>query len=473
VTRSTASAREESARPAPPLPADRVPVSPGHGLAMVRAMRRDPLTLLQRLNTGHSTVVRLRVPRPLFLVTEPDAIQEAFTHTHRGYEKGWAHRADPQRPGIQPLSRALGQGLLTSDAHLHRRQRRLIQPLFHRERIDGYAGAFVDLAAAAAARWRDGDVRDLHRDMSDLTLAIVARTVFDVELDAEIVRIIRGAVEHSQNTLRRSTSAWGRVLDRLPVPSTRRWNASAREMGAGLAKMIASRRAAGVPGTDLLSLLLAARDEETGEPMPDALVRDEALTLLLAGHETTANALAWALHLLAEHPREQQRVRDELTGLGRQPTAADLPRLRYTGAVVHETMRLYPPAWTILRHLATERPVGGYRLPAGSTLMVSPWVVHRDPRWWPEPDRFRPARWLSTGVPPHRYAYFPFGGGPRQCIGNDFALMEATLVLATVLRAWRVGSVPGTPPVRPLPLVTLRPRHGVWLMLRRVAPADR
>jgi cytochrome P450 len=446
------------------------PVSAAHGIGLVRALRKDPLPLLHQLNRDHGPVVRLRVPRlPVFLVSDPDAIQAAFIRTHHEFDKGWGRRADPSSPSVQPLARALGQGLLTSGAQLHRRQRRLIQPMFHRDRIERYAASFVELAGAATAGWHDGDVRDVHRDMAELTLAIVARTVFDVELDTDVMDTIRTALAENQATLRRSATLWGQVLDRLPVPSTRRWNSSEREMNAMIYRMIAVRRAAGVPGADLLSLLLSARDEQTGEPMADVQVRDEALTLLLAGHETTANALAWTLHLLASHPEEQARVRAELAGLGAPVTAADLPRLAYTGAVLHEAMRLYPPAWIILRHLTQERTIGSYRLPAGATLLLSPWVVHRDPRWWPEPRRFRPDRWLSPGVPPHRYAYFPFGGGPRQCIGNDFAVTEATLVLATVLRDWRVETAAGTPPVRPLPLVTLRPRDGVWLRVRSVS----
>jgi cytochrome P450 len=443
------------------------PESAGHGLRLVRALRTAPLPLLRQLHRDHGPVVRLRVPRlPVFLVSDPDAIQEAFIRTHHEYDKGWVRRADPDSPSVLPLTKALGQGLLTSGARLHRRQRRLIQPMFHRERIEAYAASFVALARVAFGGWHDGDLRDVHREMSELTLAIVARTVFDVELDSAVAATIGRSIAENQAIVRRSTTLWGQLLDRLPVPSTRRWNASAREVNAMIYEMIGARRAAGIPGTDLLSLLLSARDEDTGEPMPDTQVRDEALTLLLAGHETTANALAWALHLLASHPGEQERARAELAALDGPASVADLPRLRYTGAVLNETLRLYPPAWIITRHLTEERTIGGYRLPAGASLLLSPWVVHRDAHWWPEPQRFRPDRWLGPGVPPHRYAYFPFGGGPRQCIGNDFAVTEATLVLATLLRDWRVEAAPGTPPVRPLPLVTLRPRDGVWLRVR-------
>lgn len=448
---------------APPS-ADRVPVSDGRGLRLALALQTDPLPLLTRLNAEHGPIVRLRVPRrPVFLVSDPDAIQEAFQRTHHGYEKGWGRSGDQDSPSSQPLIRALGQGLITSGAQLHRRQRRLIQPMFHREQIDAYAASFVELTEAALGRWRDGEVRDVHRDMSELTLAIVARTVLDVELDAGIVDTIRTALVRDQATVRRSTTMWGQILNRLPIGSNRLLNASIRDVDAAIYEMIAVRRAAGAPGTDLLSRLLSARDPDTGEPMPDTLVRDEALTLLLPGHETTANALTWALHLLATHPAEQDRIRGELAALDGPATAADLPRLRHTIAVVHESMRLYPPVWVTLRHLSEERTVAGYRLPAGSTLLMSPWVVHRDPRWWPEPEQFRPHRWLTSEKPPHRYAYFPFGGGPRQCIGNDFSITEDTLVLANLLRRWRLDPAPDRPPARPRAQVTLHPRDGVWL----------
>lgn len=455
----------------PPVPTAAVPASEAHGLSLVRAMRDKPLPLLCELRREHGPVVRIRVPRlNVYLVSDPVAIQEAFVRTHHGYAKGWGRRnEDPNSPTVQPLARALGQGLLTSGPELHRRQRRLIQPMFHRERIEGYATAFVDLARAASAQWRDGDLRDVHREMAELTLAIVARTVFDVELDSGVMETVRRSLAENQATLRRSATLRGQILDRLPVPSTRRWNAAAREVNATIYAMIEERRRAGVPGNDLLSLLLSAHDEETGEPMPDQQVRDEAITLLLAGHETTANALAWALNLLSNHLPEQEKVHAELTALQRQPTVADLPRLRYTRAVLDETMRLYPPAWAILRHLTEQRTIGGYLLPAGSTILLSPWVVHRDAQLWPQPLRFRPERWLETDPVRHRYAYFPFGGGPRQCIGNEFALTEATLVLATLLRGWRIQAAPGTPPVRPQPLVTLRPKGGIWLSVRSLA----
>jgi cytochrome P450 len=395
------------------------------------------LTALTRLHRRRGAVARIPIPGVrAYLVSDPDAIQDALTRTQREYAKGVGSK------GLEPLKRVLGQGLLTSPPDLHRQQRRLIQPLFHGERVAGWADTFTALAGAASASWRDGEVRDLHRDLTELTLAIVARTVFDVSVDAAAITTISRAIGRNQRALRREILPGGRLLDRLPLPATRRWREDSEAVDAVVHQLIDAKRAE--PGDDLLSLLLA-----TG--MPDSQVRDEAMTLLLAGHETTANALAWTFHLLSRYPKEQDRIADG------DPD--------FTTAVVRESLRLYPPAWAIWRRLVADREVCGRRLTAGSTLILSPWVVHRDPRWWPEPDEFRPERWLG-GVPPRRYTYFPFGSGPRQCVGNGFAELEAIRVTDAICRRWRLTPAPGAPPVVPQPLVTLRPRHGVVLTVR-------
>jgi len=471
-------------------PVREVPRAAGSRLALLRDMRRDPLATATRLRHDHGRIVLLPIPGlRVYLVSDPAAIQDALTLTNRAYGKGLARRRDPTGPAIRPLSKILGDGLLVSDGELWRRQRRLMAPLFHHTRVAAYGATFARLAEQAGSAWRDGEVRDLHRDMTELTLAIVARTVFDVDLDAEVVAHIRRSLTDNLSTARRRVVPWGRWADRLPLPSTRRWNADLAALDAIVYRLIAQRRAAGAGGADLLSLLLSVRDEDTGETMADGQIRDEAVTVLLAGHETTASALAWAFHLLAQHPVEQDRLGAELDELlgDRLPRVGDLPLLPYTGAVLHESLRLYPPAWVLARRLLAPREVCGYLLPAGSMVVFSPWLAHRDPAWWPEPDRFRPERWLSTsqagsgrltadsaslrplaasedGRP--RYAYFPFGGGPRQCIGNAFAEMEAVLALATLCRRWRVAPVAGTE-VTPLALVTLRPRHGVPLTVHR------
>ncbi|MDQ7906485.1 cytochrome P450 [Phytohabitans sp. ZYX-F-186] len=396
----------------------------------------NPLALLTRARR-RGVVVRLPVPGArVYLVNDPTAIQEVLARTQREYAKGVGRR------GREPLKRVLGDGLLTSPPDLHREQRRLVRPLFHRERVAGYAETFTALAEAAAAGWRDGEVRDLHRDMTALTLAIVARTVFDADVGDAAVTTVSRALARNQRALRREILPGGTLLDRLPLPATRRWRADSAAVDAVVYGLIEARRAE-PGGSDLLSLLLA-----TG--MPDRRIRDEALTLLLAGHETTANALAWTFALLSHDPAAQERI------AGGDPA--------FTSAVVRESLRLYPPAWAIWRHLVEAREVGGRRLPAGATLILSPWVTHRDPAWWPEPERFRPERWLD-GPPPERYAYFPFGSGPRQCVGNEFAELEAARVTEAVCARWLLTPAPGARPVVPRPLITLRPRYGVPLLL--------
>jgi cytochrome P450 len=380
-------------------------------------------------------VARLPVPGArVYLVSDPTAIQEALTRTQREYAKGVGRR------GREPLKRVLGDGLLTSPPDLHRQQRRLVQPLFHREAVAGYGETFTALAEAAADGWRDGEVRDVHQDMTALTLAIVARTVFDAAVGDAAVTTVSRALARNQRALRREILPGGTLLDRLPLPATRRWRADSAAVDAVVYGLIEARRA-DPGGRDLLSLLLA-----TG--MPDRRIRDEALTLLLAGHETTANALAWTFALLSHDLSAQERIAGGDRG--------------FTTAVVRESLRLYPPAWAIWRHLVEAREVAGRRLRAGATLVLSPWVMHRDPAWWPEPDRFRPDRWLD-GPAPERYAYFPFGSGPRQCVGNEFAELEAARVTEAVCARWVL-----TPagPVVPQPLITLRPRYGVRLLVR-------
>ena len=407
----------------------------GSTLSLVRSFRRDPLQLLTSLHQRYGPIVRLRVPgRAVYSVSDPDAIQQALTRTHREYHKGISRRRDPTGPGIVPLRPVLGDGLLTSEAALHKRQRRLIQPMFHRARVAEYESIIAVLAEEMVRGWADGEVRDVHRDFTELTLAVIARTVFDVSLDNDVIRVIRTAIAQHQP-----------AMSRLVAPLGPRWKRAQREINTMLYDLIAARRSA-PPGRDVLSLLVAARDPDTGEPMPDRLIRDEAMTLLLAGHETTANALAWTLHLLS------------LSG--------------YSGSDVKsvwlESLRLYPPAWLQTRRLVAPAVVAGHELPAGAMLLFSPWVVHRDPQWWPAPLVFDPSRWEGTAAARPRFAYFPFGGGPRQCIGNDFADLEGVTVLAAILRRFRVEPAVGVPPVEPAPLVTLRPRHGVHVRLKTV-----
>ncbi|SNQ48990.1 Cytochrome P450 [Frankia canadensis] len=462
--------------------AEEVPGPTDGPVASLRRLRADPLNRFGELAREHGPVVRIaRWPVSAFLVTEPEAIADALVSGHRAYAKGAVRRrgrAGSRETVVQPLALLLGQGLLTSAGDVHRRQRRLMQPLFHKQRIAGYADAFASIAADTAAGWDDGQLLDLHAEMTRMTLAIIARTLFDVDLDSRVVDVVRTALDETMPAARRAPMPGFSTVERLPLPGARRRRASRDALDQVVLDLIAQRRAAGATGADLLSLLLSARDADTGAPMDDAQVRDEALTLLLAGHETTANALSWTFHLLgdaAEVRAVLQAELDEVLG-DRLPTIDDLPRLPYTGAVFQESMRLFPPVWAMGRHLVEDRDVAGYRLPAGSTLVFSQWVVHRDARWWSEPDRFDPTRWLqppdteadaARSTPPRpRFAYFPFGAGPRQCIGNTLAVTEGIMALATLARHWTFAPVPGRV-VTPQPLVTLRPRNGLPMTARR------
>ena len=438
---------------------------------------------MTELRQRYGPVVRLASwPVSAFLVSDPDVVADALVSGHRAYAKGAVVRGTV----TQPLTYLLGDGLLTSAGDVHRRQRRLIQPLFHKHRIAEYGEQFVALTDATAAAWRDGEQLDLHTQMTEMTLAIVARTLFDVPLDDHVVEVVRAAVARNLPAARRATLPGFERFEQLPLRGPQRRRDSRDALDHAVYAMIADRRAAGATGSDLLSLLLDAQDADTGERMTDTQIRDEAMTLLLAGHETTANALAWTFHLLADAPEVAARLHAELDAIldGRLPTVEDLPRLAYTNAVFSESMRLYPPVWAMGRRLVEDREVAGYLLPTGSTLVFSQWVMHRDERWWPEPTRFDPSRWLEPttgehGGPdsqagetpaacPHaparpRFAYFPFGGGPRQCIGNTFAITEGVLALATIARRWSFTAASGTPVV-PEPLVTLRPRGGLPML---------
>ncbi|MBL7548480.1 cytochrome P450 [Frankia sp. AgB1.9] len=457
-----------------------VPGQSGGPLAAVRRLRADPLTRLTQLRDEHGPIVRLSTwPVSAFLVSDPAVAADALVSGHRAYAKGAVVRGAGSRTNVtQPLTYLLGDGLLTSAGDVHRRQRRLIQPLFHKHRIAEYGEQFVCVTDDTAATWRDGQRLDLHAEMTEMTLGIVARTLFDVPLDDEVVTVVRDAVARNLPAARRAALPGFTRVEQLPVGGPARRRDSREALDRAVYEMIADRRATGATGSDLLSLLLDTQDADTGERMSDSQIRDEAMTLLLAGHETTANALAWTFHLLGEHRDVAARLHAEVDAVlgGRPPTFEDLPRLAYTNAVFSESMRLFPPVWAMGRHLVEDREVAGYLLPAGSTLVFSQWVIHRDERWWPDPTRFDPTRWLdadesggtgqeSTAGGPHapgrpRFAYFPFGGGPRQCIGNSFAVAEGVLALATIARRWSFTAATGDPVV-PEPLVTLRPKGGL------------
>jgi cytochrome P450 len=429
-----------------------------NAFAALRAFRRDPLSLLERL-APFGDVVRIRVPRSdAYLLNHPDLVQGALVSDHRAFHKG---------PTIQAAKMLLGSSLLTSEEEVHHRQRRLIQPMFHHERIASYGDAMVRHAERSERHWTDGATVDIQAEMSALTLAVVGETLFGTDVDEARSATVRRAMTDTLGMFDRVYSPLFRLLVRLPSPTMRRYHRLESDLNRVIGEMIAERRATGVTGNDLLSLLLRAREDGTG--MADEQVRDEALTLFLAGHETTAIALTWIWWLLSGNPDAEQRLHNELDEVlgSRAPTVADLPNLPYTQAVVSESLRLRPPVWAMGRTAVAEHRANGHTIAPGSIVVIAPWLLHHDERWWPEPSTFRPERWLDGEQERRpRYAFLPFGGGPRVCIGEPFARLEAAMIVASVGRRWRFESASGEEPDLQA-VITLRPRGGLPMVARR------
>jgi cytochrome P450 len=397
-------------------------------------------------------------PQPMFIVNNPDYIRDVLVTHNRKFMKG---------EGLQRAKRLLGEGLLTSEGEFHLRQRRLAQPAFHRQRIAGYAATMVEYAVRDCDRWRAGETRDIAREMMRLTLAIAGKTLFDANVEGEADEIGK-ALTTTFELFNSLTLPFVQLLDRLPLPVNKRFEKARGRLDATIYRIINERRASGEDRGDLLSMLIAARDEEgDGSGMTDEQLRDEAMTIFLAGHETTANALTWTWYLLSQHPEIEARFHAEVDEVlkGALPTADDFPRLRYTEMVFAEAMRLYPPAWVIGRRALGDHQINGYMIPARSILLLSQYVTHHDARFFPDPFRFDPERWTPEARESRqKFSYFPFGGGPRVCIGESFAWMEGALVLATIAQRFRMRLAPGHP-VEMQPLVTLRPKHGMRMIL--------
>ncbi len=422
--------------------------------------RRDQLAFFTSCASEYGDVVPVRLgPRRAILIYHPDAIEEVLVTRSRDFVKS---------PGVRLLRPLLGDGLLLSEGDVWRRQRRLVQPAFHRQRVAAYGEVMTAYAERRMVDWKDGQVLDLHAEMMALTQAIVAKTLFDADVSDEA-----HAVGHASRVLMEAFAARLRTLLRLPhwvpTPANLRSRRAIRRLDQVVYRIIATRRQSGEDRGDLLSILLHAQDADDGTRMTDQQVRDEVMTLFMAGHETTAVALSWTWYLLAQHPEVDARLAEELRVVlgGRAPGVPDLPKLTYTERVVTESMRLYPPAYGMGRQAARPSEVAGYPVAAGVIVIVPTWVVHRDSRWFEEPEAFRPERWadgLARRLP--RCAYLPFGGGPRQCIGSAFAMMEAVLLLATIAQRFRLALVPGQR-VTPTPYVTLRPEPGIRMLLIR------
>ena len=414
---------------------------------------RDPPRHAERAARALGDVVDLGLPTiQLVLCTNPEHIEQILVRDNKLFHKD---------KGTHALSHLLGNGLLTSEGDFWRRQRRLAQPAFHRDRIAAYGEIMVAYTERAVASLTPGAILNLHAELMHLTMEIVGKTLFDADVgDAalEVGRAMENVTKHFE-AYRPGLPAF---IDRIPTPESRRFRRAIEDLDRITYRIVDER--AGADRGDLLSMLASARDDD-GSGMSPKQLRDELMTLFLAGHETTALALSWAFVLLAQNPEAEAKLASELDRvLGGRPVALeDLPSLEYTDAVVSETMRLYPPAWAVGREAQKDCTIGGYEIPKGTQVWVSQYVVQRDARFFEEPTRFSPERWiggLAKRLP--KFAYFPFGGGPRICIGNAFASMEVKLLLATIAQRRRFRLLPGHK-IESVAAVTLRPKHGVWV----------
>lgn len=419
---------------------------------------RDPLAVFSRWAREYGDLFYYRAGWiHVYFLNHPALIESVLVRNYQNFTKDHVVRN----------SRWLfGDGLLTSEGDYWRRQRRLSQPALHRERIASYASLMTSYAEQMLSNWEDGEVIDIHQEMMNLTLRIVVRALFNVEAEEtqEISRALNIVIRNSVGV----RMLLPPVLRLLPLPGMFEFRRAVRKLNETVYRIISLRRRNGKDSGDLLSMLIQARDED-GSQMNDKQLRDEVMTFLLAGHETTALALSWAWYLLSHDARAQEKLQQELDRVlgGRMPTISDLPSLMYTEGVIKESMRLYPPAWGVAREVIGDFELGGYRIPEGANIVMSQWIMHRDPRFFSSPESFDPGRWRNEecrNLP--RFAYFPFGGGPRQCIGASFAMMEAVLLLAAVAARFEALAVAGQT-VMPVPSFTLRPKEGIRVQLRR------
>jgi cytochrome P450 len=421
---------------------------------------RDPIAFFTNLARTYGDIVSYRMAgEQMFFVNDAQHIKDILVTHNKRFMKG---------RGLQRAKRILGEGLLTSEGAMHLRQRRLMQPSFHRDRIAAYGATMVVYADRLRSGWVDGATLDMAREMNRLTLSIVGKTLFDADVESQAMEV-GDALTGVMDTFWMMMLPFADLIERLPVPKLRRARMARVRLDAIIYRMIAERRASGRDHGDLLSMLLAAQDEDDGGVMTDQQVRDEAMTIFLAGHETTANALTWLWYLLSGAPEIEAKVHEEVDRVlgGRLPTLAAVPSLPFIERVVTEVMRLYPPAWIIGRRALDDYPLGSYLVPARSIITMSPYVLQRDARYYAVPERFDPDRWtpqFRDGLP--KFAYFPFGGGPRQCIGESFAWMELILLVATIAQQWQLRLVPGHPVVAQ-PLVTLRTKHGMRMTVMK------
>ena len=428
------------------------------------SLHRDPIAYMAGLQRRYGDLVHWRIgPQDVVMVARSDLARDVLVTHHRSFKKG---------PGFERAQIVLGQGLLTSEGDFHLRHRRMIQPAFHRRSVAAYGGVMISEAARLRDSWHDGETVDVAEEMTSVTLSIVCRALFGHSVEGEAASIGQ-AVTRVGGFFDYLVIAVLPLLLRMPLPAVRRFKRGCAELDAATLQVIEGRRdRTGGPEGDLLSTLLAARDLEGDQAgLTDAEVRDEVVTLITAGHETTANALNWLWYLLAQHPEVERRLHEELDGAlgGRLPTVEDAERLHYVEMVLLEAMRLYPPAWGIERRALCEQEIGGCVIPAGAVVLMPTFLMNRDERFFPDPLRFDPERFAPEAVAGRpRHAFLLFGGGPRQCIGNAFALLEGVLIVSVLAQRWRLQLAPGHA-VTAQATVTLRPRGGLPMTVERRA----
>jgi cytochrome P450 len=438
---------------------------------LVRKFLHDPLKLLIDISHTYGDIAHFKFgSQNVYLLNNPDYIEDVLVTNYKKFIKS---------RGLQVSKRLLGNGLVTSEGEYHDRQRHLIQPTFYPKRIKTYSDMMIKQANDMCNSWHDGAILDIHKEMTKLTLAIICKTVLGYDIDPEHDEV-GDALLTCMKYFNRLLMPFGELIEKIPLlPINKGFQKAKNDLDSIVYRIIKEHRKNLDKGDnkeshdDLLLTLLQAQDEEAGiGRMTDEQLRDEVMTIFLAGHETTANALTWTYYLLSENPLIETRLQEELYstfGNSRTPiTVDDVPKLQYTEKLLTESMRLFPPAWALGRQAIDDYKVGGYSVPKGSIILMSQYVMHRDPRYFPEPDRFYPDRWteeFKKQLP--RFSYFPFGGGIRGCIGEPFAWLEGILLIATICRQWRLKHVPSHK-VELKPLITLRPKYGMQMKITKI-----
>ncbi len=436
-------------------------IKPGWIGGHFRQFRKSPLEFFGRLKTlGDITHFKLG-PQLAFFVNNPEMIRDVLITNHSKLEKGRA---------LKRAKNLLGEGLLTSEGAFHLRQRRMIQPDFHRQRIANYAASMIEFGEKMAGEWSAGEDRDISREMMRLTLNIVGKTLFSANV-ADEANNVGKAMTSLVELFDYLVLPFSEILEKLPLPQSIRFREAKRTLDRVIYGIIDERRRSGEDKGDLLSMLLMAQDEDDGKQMTDEQIRDECLTLFLAGHETTANALTFTWYLLSQNPEAEAKFHAEIDAVlgGGEATPADYQKLKFTEAVLAESMRLYPPAWAIGRLSIEDCKIGGFTIPKSSLILLSTFITQRDERFWEDPESFRPERWLHENAikeAGNKFIYFPFGGGVRRCIGEQFAWMEGVLLLAILGRKWKLHLDPEQK-ISLQPMITLRSKYGMKMRIEK------